>query len=203
MPPSSTPQHHLTDSDIARIGRGVETCTLPKPEWTHAAHFAAAVWLLTRPGLDAERAMPPLIRAYNEATGVQNTDTAGYHETITLASLRAAARPWPAAPTPASPASWPISWTAPTAAPTGSWPTGPRTSCSRSTPAAAGWSRTCSRWASKSDARHPRPCAGDPDTQASQMNPGRRRVWMAGTGPAMTIMGMFTPKVLVEWRRAR
>jgi hypothetical protein len=34
--------------------------------------------------------MPPLIRAYNEATGVQNTDTSGYHETITVASLRAA-----------------------------------------------------------------------------------------------------------------
>ena len=33
--------------------------------------------------------MPPFIRAYNEATGVPNTDTSGYHETITLASLRA------------------------------------------------------------------------------------------------------------------
>jgi hypothetical protein len=37
--------------------------------------------------------MPGLIRAYNEATGVPNTDTGGYHETITLASLRAA-RAW-------------------------------------------------------------------------------------------------------------
>jgi hypothetical protein len=34
--------------------------------------------------------MPPTIRAYNEATGVANTDTGGYHETITQASLRAA-----------------------------------------------------------------------------------------------------------------
>jgi hypothetical protein len=31
-----------------------------------------------------------MIRAYNEATGVANTDSSGYHETITLASLRAA-----------------------------------------------------------------------------------------------------------------
>ena len=30
------------------------------------------------------------IRAYNEATGVANTYTEGYHETITQASLRAA-----------------------------------------------------------------------------------------------------------------
>jgi hypothetical protein len=34
--------------------------------------------------------MPGFIRAYNEATGVANTDTDGYHETITQASLRAA-----------------------------------------------------------------------------------------------------------------
>ncbi|MGA0606974.1 hypothetical protein ACO2Q0_13345 [Phenylobacterium sp. VNQ135] len=80
----------FTDTDIARIGEGVIARTLPKPEWTHAAHFAAAVWLLTRPHLDAFRDMPGLIRAYNEATGVPNTDTGGYHETITLASLRAA-----------------------------------------------------------------------------------------------------------------
>ncbi|MFN4177239.1 hypothetical protein [Phenylobacterium sp.] len=79
-----------TDLDIARIGEGVTHRTLPKPEWTHAAHWAAAFWLLTRPGVDAFRDMPGLIRAYNEATGVPNTDTSGYHETITLASLRAA-----------------------------------------------------------------------------------------------------------------
>jgi len=85
------PSHrHLTDADIARIGLGVADRSLPKPEWTHAAHFAAAFWLLTRPDVDAERHMPGLIRAYNEATGVENTDTSGYHETITLASLRAA-----------------------------------------------------------------------------------------------------------------
>jgi hypothetical protein len=80
----------LTDTDIARIGEGVIARTLPKPEWTHAAHFAAALWLLSRPDRDAFAEMPGLIRAYNEATGVPNTDDGGYHETITLASLRAA-----------------------------------------------------------------------------------------------------------------
>ena len=82
-----------SDADIERIGLGVLTRTLPKPEWTHAAHFAAAFWLLRRPDRDAMRDMPGLIRAYNEATGVANTPTSGYHETITLASLRAA-RAW-------------------------------------------------------------------------------------------------------------
>ena len=82
-----------SDTEIDRIGRGVLDRTLPKPEWTHAAHFAAAFWVLRRPGMHAERDMPGLIRAYNEATGTPNTDTGGYHETITLASLRAA-RAW-------------------------------------------------------------------------------------------------------------
>jgi hypothetical protein len=82
-----------SDADIERIGLAVLTRTLPKTEWTHAAHFAAAFWLLSRPDRDAMREMPGLIRAYNEATGVANTDSTGYHETITLASLRAA-RAW-------------------------------------------------------------------------------------------------------------
>jgi hypothetical protein len=79
-----------TEDDIERIGRGVRDRTLPKPEWTHAAHFACALWVLTRPEMDAFRDVPGLIRAYNAATGVANTDTEGYHETITQASLRAA-----------------------------------------------------------------------------------------------------------------
>jgi hypothetical protein len=82
-----------SDSEIDRIGRGLIDRSLPKSEWTHAAHFAAAFWLLHRPEMDAMRDLPDLIRVYNEATGVPNTDTGGYHETITIASLRAA-RAW-------------------------------------------------------------------------------------------------------------
>lgn len=85
--------HFISDAEIERIALGVIDRTLPKPEWTHAAHFAAALWVLRRPGMNAERDMPKLIRAYNLATGVANTDSSGYHETITLASLRAA-RHW-------------------------------------------------------------------------------------------------------------
>jgi hypothetical protein len=80
----------LTDSEIDGVARGLIDRSLPKSAWTHAAHFAAALWLLKHRGLTAMHEMGPLIRAYNEATGVANTDTSGYHETITLASLRAA-----------------------------------------------------------------------------------------------------------------
>lgn len=80
-----------SDEEIAAIGRGLLERTLPKTMWTHAAHFAAVLWLIhCRPELETSREMPKLIRLYNEATGGANTDTSGYHETITQASIRAA-----------------------------------------------------------------------------------------------------------------
>jgi hypothetical protein len=85
--------HFSSDAEIDRVGIGLLDRSLPKNEWTHAAHFAAAFWLLRHPQIDPMREMPGLIRAYNEACGVPNTDTGGYHETITLGSLRAA-RAW-------------------------------------------------------------------------------------------------------------
>jgi hypothetical protein len=85
-----TTQRFHTEAEIIRLGEGLIHKTLPKPEWTHAAHIAAAVYLVCRhPVGTPEREMPDLIRAYNRATGVENSDTGGYHETITQASLRA------------------------------------------------------------------------------------------------------------------
>jgi hypothetical protein len=85
------PNAYLNDREIERIGTAFIAGSLPKPEWTHAGHFAAVLYLLRhRPDWDVSVAMPPLIRAYNEATGVANTDSGGYHETITQASIRAA-----------------------------------------------------------------------------------------------------------------
>lgn len=84
--------HFHSDQEIHAIGQGLLDRSLPKAAWTHAAHLAAAAWLLAaRPDIDAPAQMPDIIRAYNEATGTANTDTGGYHHTITLASLRAVA----------------------------------------------------------------------------------------------------------------
>ena len=81
----------MTDEEMERIATGFCARTLPKEEWTHLAHFATALWLmLRRPDLVPERDMPGMIAAYNESLGGVNSDTAGYHETITQASLRAA-----------------------------------------------------------------------------------------------------------------
>jgi hypothetical protein len=79
------------DSEIERIGLGLLDRTLPKSHWTHAGHFAAAIWLLRhRPMLTTPLEIGRIIRAYNEATNTPNTDTGGYHDTITRASIRAA-----------------------------------------------------------------------------------------------------------------
>ncbi|MBC2668907.1 hypothetical protein ACFOON_13825 [Novosphingobium piscinae] len=81
-----------SESAIARVAQGLIARTLPKAEWTHEAHFAAALWLLRyRADLAGPEAMRALISAYNHSVGVENSASAGYHHTITIASLRAAA----------------------------------------------------------------------------------------------------------------
>lgn len=78
------PRLFATDDAITRIGEGLLACTLPRPDWTHEAHLAAATYLVTRrPDLDLDRQMPGIIRRYNESAGGVNDDTQGYHETIT------------------------------------------------------------------------------------------------------------------------
>ena len=37
------------DQEIARIAHGMIDCTLPKSDWTHRGHFAAALWLVAHP----------------------------------------------------------------------------------------------------------------------------------------------------------
>jgi len=78
----------LNEAAIERIASKFLDRSLSKSEWSHAAHFAVALWLL-RAGRAAE--LPERIRAYNAATGVANTATSGYHATITRASLVVAA----------------------------------------------------------------------------------------------------------------
>ena len=78
----------MTDDEIERLATSFCACTLPKAQWTHGAHFATALWLiLQRPDIIAERDMPAMICRYNESVGGVNSDTGGYHETITQASL--------------------------------------------------------------------------------------------------------------------
>jgi len=74
---------------VRRIGTGLLDCTLPRADWTHEAHLAACLWLLTeRPDILPERDLPGIIRRYNESAGGVNDDTQGYHETLTQLYIR-------------------------------------------------------------------------------------------------------------------
>jgi hypothetical protein len=82
---------YANEAEIVALADAFLNCTLPKDEWTHAAHFATALWLIARrPDVQPERDMPGMIRRYNESVGGVNDDRSGYHETITQASIRAA-----------------------------------------------------------------------------------------------------------------
>ena len=83
------PRLFKSDAEIAHIGEGLLARTLPRNEWTHEAHLAATTYLLLkRPDVDLDRELPDLIRRYNESVGGVNSDSEGYHETITRAFLR-------------------------------------------------------------------------------------------------------------------
>lgn len=88
---SAAPEpQRLDDEAIARIAEGMMSCALPAAEWTHAAHWASALYIIARrPDLHPPEVMPGFIRRYNEWCGNKNTATSGYHETITQASLSA------------------------------------------------------------------------------------------------------------------
>ena len=71
-------------SEIERLLAGFEDCSLPKALWTHRAHLAVAVCYRERlPYNRALNSMRDGIQRYNQAVGGANTETSGYHETIT------------------------------------------------------------------------------------------------------------------------
>ena len=77
------------DDAIREVGTRFLARSLPKPEWTHEAHISTTCWLLLeRPDIAPERDLPGLIRTYNESVGGVNSDSEGYHETITQVFIR-------------------------------------------------------------------------------------------------------------------
>jgi len=71
-------------SETERIAHALTDRTLPKSEWTHHAHLRAGLWHVWHHGAtEALTLLRERITAYNESVGTANTDTSGYHETIT------------------------------------------------------------------------------------------------------------------------
>jgi hypothetical protein len=89
----------LSPAQAAQIRRGTMTAaacetdelarrfgerTLPKAEWTHGAHIRVGLWHLLKHGEEPSLGLlREGIKKYNLSVGGENTDTGGYHETIT------------------------------------------------------------------------------------------------------------------------
>ncbi len=79
----------FTTAEVAALAARLLDRTLPKDQWTHAAHLTATLHLVRIRNEGLERDLPGIIRAYNVAVGGVNDDHNGYHETITQAYLAA------------------------------------------------------------------------------------------------------------------
>ena len=85
-----TPRLFATTAEIRRLGEGLIDCSLARADWTHEAHLGATLYLVVeRSDLDLDAELPGFIRRFNESVGGRNTDSEGYHHTITLTYLAA------------------------------------------------------------------------------------------------------------------
>jgi hypothetical protein len=74
-----------TESEIDAFLAAFEDGSLPKEQWTHAAHiFTGACYVREYGEAAAIDRMRERVSAFNLAVGGQNTATSGYHETVTV-----------------------------------------------------------------------------------------------------------------------
>jgi hypothetical protein len=77
--------------DIELLARRFADRSLPRTEWTHQAHLQVGLWYVHQRGAAALDLLRAGIRRLNEAHGTPNTESSGYHETITAAYVRSIA----------------------------------------------------------------------------------------------------------------
>jgi hypothetical protein len=83
------PSLPVTEAEIDEFLAAFEGCTLPKAEWTHSAHLlTGACYVHEMPREAALAKMRECVRRYNESVGGKNTETSGYHETLTVMWIR-------------------------------------------------------------------------------------------------------------------
>jgi hypothetical protein len=89
-----------TEPEIDAFLEAFESGTLPKTRWTHAAHlFTGACYVHQLGEAAAIDHLRHAIPRYNEAAGGVNTETTGYHETITVFWLKVLAQLFATQPT--------------------------------------------------------------------------------------------------------
>ena len=71
--------------EIDSLVHAFQECSLPRSQWTHAAHLTIGLWYLfydfEQEAIDAVRNG---IKRYNSVQGIESTKDTGYHETLTL-----------------------------------------------------------------------------------------------------------------------
>ena len=80
----------MTDIDIQIIASQFENKTLPKEQWTHKEHLAVAFVQIDKYKSIAKALayMRTNIKEYNISVGTNNTESSGYHETLTIFWLK-------------------------------------------------------------------------------------------------------------------
>ena len=83
---------YTTDEEVDLLVKAFEERTLPKSEWTHAAHLVVGLYYCYHNPLGvAKNLMSDGIYWLNDAHATPNTETSGYHETLTVFWLRTVA----------------------------------------------------------------------------------------------------------------
>ena len=83
---------YKTDEEIYLLAKSFEERTLLKTDWTHAAHLTVGLYYSFHNNFGvAKNLMSDGIYRLNDAHGTPNTETSGYHETLTVFWLRAVA----------------------------------------------------------------------------------------------------------------
>ena len=75
--------------EIDSLIHAFQECSLPRSQWTHAAHLTVGLWYLfydSEP--EAINAVRNGIKRYNSVHGIESTKDSGYHETLTLFWMR-------------------------------------------------------------------------------------------------------------------
>lgn len=75
--------------EIQNLVSRFEDASLPRPQWTHAAHLTVACWyLICHSEPEAATRIREGIKRYNDFQGIVTSKDNGYHETITLFWIR-------------------------------------------------------------------------------------------------------------------
>ena len=69
--------------EAEKLVEAFENCTLDKSDWSHEAHLLAGMKMCILYGENASTEMKKRVIRFNESVGTINSESSGYHETIT------------------------------------------------------------------------------------------------------------------------